>query len=200
MSQSDTRDESDQTGPSEEVSVSGTEDSGVVDIEAAAQKGKSGETEDLAAAQARADANWDKFLRVSAELDNTLRRTSRDVQNARKFALEKFAGEIIGVRDSLELGVQAARQEDASVDSLREGSEMTLRLLSAALEKFGIKEIDPEGEPFDPEYHEAMTMQESADAEPNSVLKVIQKGYVLNDRLLRPARVIVASAAKSEAG
>lgn len=172
----------------------------VVGIDEGSSASEDDATETLSEAQARADQNWDKFLRVSAELDNTVRRAARDVQHARKFALEKFAAEVIAVRDSLELGVQAADSKDASVASLREGSEMTLRLLGATLEKFGIKEIDPEGEPFDPEFHEAMSMQEAPDAEPNSVIKVIQKGYVLNERLLRPARVIVASAAQSEAG
>lgn len=158
------------------------------------------ESEKLAEAQARAEQNWDKYLRAAAELDNLHRRSLRDVQNARKFALEKIAAELIGVRDSLELGVAAAKADDADVARLREGSEMTLRLLTSTLEKFGICELDPEGEPFDPEFHEAMSMQESAGAEPDSVLKVVQKGYTLNDRLLRPARVIVARPAQSDTG
>ncbi len=157
-------------------------------------------SESLEEAQARADENWDKVLRISAELENTRRRATRDVQNARKFALEKFAAELINVRDSLELGVAAAHADDADLAGLQQGSEMTLRLLTSTLEKFGIKEVDPEGEPFDPEYHEAMSMQESAEAAPDSVLKVVQKGYTLNDRLLRPARVIVARAIQSETG
>lgn len=164
------------------------------------QVGVEAGSDTLDEARKRADANWDKFLRASAELENLRRRAERDVQNARKFALEKFASELVGVRDSLELGAAAASAEDADVASLREGSEMTLRLLTATLEKFGIREIDPEGEPFDPEYHEAMSVQESGESEPGSVLKVVQKGYTLNDRLLRPARVIVARAVQSEAG
>ena len=118
----------------------------------------------------------------------------------RKFALEKFAAELIGVRDSLEMGVEAACAADADVSGVREGSEITLRLLTTTLEKFGIQEVDPEGEPFDPEFHEAMSMLEAPDAEPDSVLKVVQKGYTLNGRLLRPARVIVVRASQSETG
>ncbi len=185
-------------GPGEdEQTEAGSDSDGVVEAESA-PVAEQGET--LAEAQARADENWDKFLRASAELENARRRGDRDLQNARKFALEKFATELLGVRDSLELGVQAAGAGDADVTRLREGSEMTLRLLTATLEKFGIRELDPEGEPFDPEFHEAMSMQESAEAEPDSVLKVVQKGYVLNERLLRPARVIVARASQSETG
>lgn len=196
MSESDTPNEKGKDTPASDPIEGGN----VVGIDEGSSASEQDDTETLSEAQTRADVNWDKFLRVSAELDNTVRRAARDVQHARKFALENFAAEVIAVRDSLELGVQAAHSKDASVESLREGSEMTLRLLSATLEKFGIKEIDPEGEPFDPEFHEAMSMQESPDAEPNSVIKVIQKGYVLNERLLRPARVIVASATQSEAG
>ncbi len=181
-----------------EIEAGGAPQEGEGPPEALPEEGP--ETETLEAAQQRADENWDKLLRISAELDNVRRRAERDVQHARKFALEKFAAEIVGVRDSLELGVQAANVEDVDVSGLREGSEMTLRLLTTTLEKFGIREIDPEGEPFDPEFHEAMSMLDAPDAEPQSVLKVVQKGYTLNGRLLRPARVIVARAPQSETG
>ena len=141
--------------------------------------------------QRKADDNWDRYLRAAAEVENIRKRAARDVENAHKFALEGFGREMLGVRDSLEMGLAAAESADA--DSLREGSEATLKLLTTALERFGIVEVDPEGEPFDPELHEAMTMQPSAEVEPGSVLTVIQKGYTLNGRLLRPARVIVAA-------
>lgn len=147
--------------------------------------------------KALADENWDKYVRAVAELDNVRKRAQRDVDNARKFALERFCGELLAVRDSLELGLGAAQQAD--VNALREGSEATLKLLVATMEQFGVVEIDPLGEPFDPEMHEAMTMQPSADAEPGSVLTVFQKGYTLNGRLLRPARVVVASEPPTEA-
>ena len=141
--------------------------------------------------QAKADENWDRYLRAAAETENVRKRATRDVEHARKYALENFGRELLAVKDSLEMGLEAAATADA--DSLREGSEATLKLLATTLERFGIAEVDPEGEPFDPELHEAMTMQPSADVEPGSVITVIQKGYSLNGRLLRPARVIVAS-------
>lgn len=141
--------------------------------------------------QAKVVENWDKFLRASAELENVRKRATRDVENAHRFALEKFSNELLAVRDSLEMGLAVADSADA--DALRTGSEATLKLLVATMERFGVAEVNPEGEPFDPEQHEAMTMQPSADVEPGSVLKVFQKGYALNGRLLRPARVVVAS-------
>ncbi len=145
----------------------------------------------LAAAEAKAAENWDRYLRAAAELENVRKRAARDVEKARKFALEDFGRELLGVRDSLEMGIQAGANADAA--ALLEGKEATLKLLRTTMERFGIEEIDPLGEPFDPELHEAMTMQPSADAEPGSVLNVVQKGYQLNGRLLRPAMVVVAS-------
>jgi molecular chaperone GrpE len=145
------------------------------------------------ATQQAAD-NWDKLMRSQAELDNILKRTKRDVENAHKFAIEKFVNELLPVRDSLELGLSHAEGEDIDPAKLKEGSELTLRMLGQAMEKFNIVQIDPTGEAFNPEFHEAMTMVPSDQVEPNSVLEVIQKGYTLNDRLIRPARVIVAKA------
>jgi molecular chaperone GrpE len=139
----------------------------------------------------KADENWDLYLRAAAETENVRKRAARDVEQARKFALESFGREMLAVKDSLEIGLGAADTTDA--ETLVAGHEATLKLLSTILERFGITELDPAGEPFDPEFHEAMTMQPSADAEPGSVLTVIQKGYALNGRLLRPARVIVAA-------
>ena len=145
----------------------------------------------LAEAEARATENWDRYLRAAAELENVRKRATRDVEHAHKYALENFGREILQVKDSLELGIAAGESADAA--SLLEGSQATLKLLAAVLDKFGIIEVDPEGEPFDPQVHEAMSMMPSAEAEPGSVLTVIQKGYELNGRLLRPARVIVAA-------
>ncbi len=145
----------------------------------------------LAAAEAKAVENWDRYLRAVAEADNIRKRAARDVENARKYALENFGRDLLAVRDSLEMGIQAA--DNADVETLLEGKEATLKLLTTTLERFGIEEVDPVGQPFDPEFHEAMTMQPSADAEPGSVLTVIQKGYSLNGRLLRPAMVVVAA-------
>lgn len=146
----------------------------------------------IAELKAKADENWDRYLRSAAELENVRKRAARDVENAHKFALERFSRDLLAVRDSLEMGLAA---DSADADSLREGSSATLKMLTATLERFGIEEIDPLGEPFDPEFHEAMTMQPAPDAEPGSVLTVVQKGYALNGRLLRPARVVVVAEA-----
>lgn len=146
----------------------------------------------LSDAEAKAAENWDKYLRAVAELDNVRKRARKDVENARNFGIERFAGELLAVSDSLQAAI--ANGSEASAESLLEGSDATLRLLVATLEKFGVSEVDPLGAPFDPQLHEAMTMVPSPDAEPNSVIDVIQKGYTLNGRLIRPARVIVASA------
>lgn len=143
----------------------------------------------LAAAEARADEGRDQALRALAELENVRRRAARDVENAHKYALEKFAGELIGVKDSLEMGLAV---QNASAEDLRSGSDATLKLLARAFEKAGVVEVIPEGQPFNPEFHEAMAMVPSADQAPNTVINVIQKGYSLNGRLVRPARVIVA--------
>ncbi len=145
----------------------------------------------LAELQARADDHWDRYLRAAAEVENIRKRASRDVENARKYALESMSRELLGVKDSLEMGLAASDSADAG--SLIKGSLATLKLLTATLEHFGVSELDPEGEPFDPELHEAVSMQPSADVEPGSVLTVVQKGYALNGRLLRPASVIVAA-------
>jgi molecular chaperone GrpE len=145
----------------------------------------------LAEAQAAAEENLNKYMRLAAEMDNLRKRTTRDIEHAHKFAIERFAGELLAVTDSLEMGLVAA--EGASAESLVEGTQATLKLLLGALVKSGVTVVDPEGEPFDPQVHEAMTMQPSDTAEPGSVLTVVQKGYELNGRLLRPARVIVAA-------
>ncbi|MCK8515783.1 nucleotide exchange factor GrpE [Methylonatrum kenyense] len=152
----------------------------------------------LEEAQAKAEENWNQFLRARAELENIRRRAERDVQQARKYSIEKLAGDLLPVKDSLEMGLQAAQEEGASVASLREGSELTLKMLEQVLERFDIKLVDPVGEKFDPELHEAMAMQPSREHAPNTVIQVVQKGYALHDRLLRPAMVIVARAADED--
>ena len=146
----------------------------------------------LVEADQRAKDHWEQYLRAAAELDNVRKRAQRDIEAANRYGLEKFAAELLPVRDSLELAVQNSDRADAR--SLREGQEATLQLLARALEKLGVTVIDPLGEPFDPARHEAMMAQPSNTAEPNSVLQVVQPGYELNGRLLRPARVIVARA------
>jgi len=146
----------------------------------------------LAESQARASALRDQYVRSVAELDNVRKRAQRDVENASRYGLEKFAAELLPVLDSLEAAVGSAERADAK--SLAAGQEATLKLLSKAFEKLNIRPIDPLGQPFDPALHEAVMAQPSNTAEPDSVLQVLQRGYELNGRLLRPARVIVARA------
>lgn len=144
----------------------------------------------LAAAEARALESRDLYMRALAEMENIRKRAARDIEQAHKYALERFANDLIAVRDSLELGLAA----EGDVQTLRAGTESTLKQLTNAFEKNGLTEIDPLGQPFDPEHHEAMAVQPSAEHVPDSVTQVVQKGYLLNGRLLRPARVIVAKA------
>src|SRR6202795_46821 len=154
--------------------------------EAAAQLGELERLQQaLAESEERARSHWEQYLRAVAELDNVRKRAQRDIEAANRYGLEKFAAELLPVWDSLELAVQNAGKADAR--SLVQGQEATLKLLSKALEKIGVVGIHPTGEPFDPARHEAMLAQESATAEPNSVLQVVQPGYEINGRLLRPA-------------
>lgn len=144
----------------------------------------------LAAAEAKAQENWNSYLRSVAELDNFRKRAEREIDNARKYAVERFAQDLVSVGDALEAGITAGAANPGPV--LLEGAQATLRQLQRAFEKAGIKVIDPAGQPFDPAWHEAMVAEESRDKPANTVLTVIQKGYSLNGRLLRPARVIVS--------
>lgn len=153
--------------------------------------------DDLAArleeAEQKLDSYRDQALRAQAEAENTRRRAGRDVENAHKYALEKFTSDLLPVLDSLEKAVEAASGAQGA-ESIAEGVELSLKLFLSVLEKHGIERIDPTGEPFDPQLHEAMTMVPSDVAEPNSVLDVMQRGYLLNGRLVRAAKVIVARA------
>jgi molecular chaperone GrpE len=148
----------------------------------------------LAKAEQKAADNLDKALRVQAEMENLKRRTQKDLDSAHKYGLEKFAKELLSVIDSLELGIQAATSDVPEVVKLKEGSELTIAQFESVFAKFNIVAINPVGEVFNPEFHQAMTMVPSPDAEPNSVINVFQKGYVLNGRLIRPAMVVVAQA------
>lgn len=148
----------------------------------------------LEEAEAKAQEHLEKLMRTLAEADNQRKRHERELKKAEDFALESFAKELMAVWDSLELGHQAAMQEGVAVQTLREGTDLTLKLLVAAMEKSGISQINPEGEVFNPDFHQAMAMQPREGVAPNSVIQVVQKGYLLNGRLLRPAMVIVAPA------
>lgn len=166
-------------------------DPGATVSEVAAEPGGSAESDELAAARALADDNWNKYLRAAAELENVRKRAARDVENAHKFALERFATDLLAVCDSLEMALTMT--DDANIESYREGSEATLKLLGTVMQRFGVDQIDPIGDPFDPTLHEAMTTQPTDELEPGRILTVFQKGYALNGRLLRPARVVVAA-------
>jgi molecular chaperone GrpE len=146
----------------------------------------------LAAAEEQARNHWDQYLRSVAELENIRKRSQRDIEAAHRFGIEKLVQELIPVKDSLDLAVENAAKADSA--ALIEGQAATQRLFGKAFEKIGVVELDPIGQPFDANLHEAMAAQPSATAEPNSVLAVVQRGYSLNGRLLRPARVIVARA------
>ncbi|HEJ2762084.1 TPA: nucleotide exchange factor GrpE [Pseudomonas aeruginosa] len=143
--------------------------------------------EQLAAAQ-------DQALRMVADLQNVRRRAEQDVEKAHKFALEKFAGDLLAVVDTLERGLEMSDPNDEAIKPMREGMELTLKMFDDTLRRYQVEALNPEGEPFNPEQHQAMAMQEAASAEPGSVLKVFQKGYLLNGRLLRPAMVVVSKA------
>jgi molecular chaperone GrpE len=143
-------------------------------------------------ARAKADDHWNQLLRARAEIENLYRRQARELENAHKFALDGFVRELLQVRDSLELGYEAAHAEGANLDKLREGTELTLKLMADTMTKFGVEAVAPEGQPFNPEFHQAMTMVPSDDLAPNTVVSVVQKGYLLNGRLVRPAMVIVS--------
>jgi molecular chaperone GrpE len=138
-----------------------------------------------------ADEHKDNALRARADLENMRKRTIRDVENAHKYALEKFVDELLPVLDSLELGISASNTAE-DIESLREGMDLTCKKFASTLEKFGVKVIDPQGEKFNPELHEAVTMQEQEGMAPGTVISVMQKGYELNGRLVRPAMVMVA--------
>ena len=148
----------------------------------------------LAAAEAKAAENWDKALRAAAELENVRRRVERESAQAQKYALERVLGELIQVADSLDLALKAVAAESAETRAHLEGLALTHKQLWATLERYGVTLVDPAGAPFNPELHEAVTMVESAEVPANHVVSVMQKGYKLHDRLLRPAMVVVARA------
>ncbi|MGD8566713.1 MAG: nucleotide exchange factor GrpE [Gammaproteobacteria bacterium] len=148
--------------------------------------------EKLQKAEEKAANHWDELLRAKAELENTRRRVERDVANAHKFGLEKFVTDLLPVIDSLEMGISAAKESSADTEKLLEGSELTLKMLSDCVQKYGVEAVNPVGEPFNPEFHQAMSAQESNEHGPDIVTHVMQKGYTLNGRLVRPAMVMVS--------
>lgn len=150
---------------------------------------------ELAAARAEAESLRDQALRVRAEMENLRRRHTVELEKAHKYALDSFVRELLQVRDSLELGHDAALADGADIAKLREGTELTLKLLGDVMDRFGVVPVDPIEQPFDPEFHQAMTVQPRSDLPPNTVVAVMQKGYTLNGRLVRPALVMVSQQA-----
>lgn len=149
---------------------------------------------ELADAKAQLTEQQDLMLRIKAESENVRRRASMDVEKAHKFALEKFAGELLSVADNLERALEFINREDEAVKGLAEGVDLTLKGFLDTIAKFGVNQVSPLGQPFNPDLHEAMSIQPSADVAPNTVTFVMQKGYELNGRLLRPAMVGVSKA------
>jgi molecular chaperone GrpE len=147
--------------------------------------------EKLTQAEEKADQHFEKLLRLQAEMENSQRRSERDVANAHKFALEKFIAELLPIIDNLERTIATA-EENHVPSGLLEGVNLTLKLFYAALEKFGVQQINPENQPFNPEFHQAISTQVDTNVEPGTVLVVMQKGYLLNNRLIRPALVVVS--------
>lgn len=147
----------------------------------------------LAAAEEKAAKNYDLALRTQAEMENVKRRSSIDLEKAHKFALEKFANDLLPVKDSMEMGLAAGQGADeGQIEKLVEGVELTLKMFVDVLSKNGVEEVDPQGEKFNPEHHQAMTMIPHPEAEANTIIEVMQKGYLLNERLIRPAMVVVS--------
>ncbi|MCS5592013.1 MAG: nucleotide exchange factor GrpE [Gammaproteobacteria bacterium] len=145
----------------------------------------------LAAAQQSAKDNWDKVLRAQAEMENLKRRSARDLESAHKYALDGFVKALLEVKDSLSMGLKSATEEGATIEHIVEGLEMTDKVFMSTLEKFGVETLNPVGEKFNPELHEAVTMLPLPDKESNSVFEVVQVGFTLNGRLVRPAMVVV---------
>jgi len=149
--------------------------------------------EQIALAEKKAEENWELLLRTRAEMENLRKRTEKDLENAHKYGMEKFVHEMLPVKDSMEMGIAA---QDVTVESLHEGMQLAMNMFNTTFEKLGVNEIDPLNEAFDPELHQAMTMQENNEVEPNTVIAVMQKGYALNGRLVRPAMVVVSKKAE----
>lgn len=146
----------------------------------------------LSQAQETIKDYWEQMMRLRAEIENNRKRALRDIEAAHKFAVKSFVESLLPVIDSMEMGQIASQAETATLESINEGTALTMDMFIQALEKHGLQQIDPKGEKFDPERHQAITMIEDKTVSSNSVIKVMQKGFVLNERLVRPAMVVVA--------
>ena len=194
--------DSENPGTDDDVNASSVEEIGNDgQVDAAAESPDQAEGDplqiELDSALAAAEKHKDEALRALAELENVRKRAEKDVESAHKFGVEKFVNELLPVKDSMDLGFDAANSAD-DIEALKEGMALTLKMFESALEKRGVVALDPVGENFDPEFHQAMTMEESVEVEAGKILRVMQKGYLLNDRLIRPAMVVVAKKAAQE--
>ena len=195
---SDTRDETDDNQEQELERQEKIDDE--FDAEVAAENSENMESKEvdveflqgqLEKLQEQSKVSLDKVVRAQAEMENLRKRAARDVENAHKYALEKFTDELLPIMDSLELGLSASVKAK-NLDDLCKGMELTLEMFNTVMEKFGITMIEPKGEKFDPELHDAVSMQETDDSNSGIIIEVMQKGYTLNGRLIRPAMVVVA--------
>jgi molecular chaperone GrpE len=148
----------------------------------------------LTEAEEKANQSWERLLRMQAETENMQRRVERDIANAHKYGQEKFVMELLPIIDNLERAVGHSDNEEGSVGGVVEGIDLTLKMLYSSLEKFGIQQVNPISQPFNPEFHQAVSTQTDDSVEPGTVLSVLQKGYLLNSRLIRPALVVVSKA------
>ena len=166
-----------------------------VDSEVTAEQARIAELEaQLEAAQQASLEERERAVRAVAEMENLRRRAAQDVEKAHKFALEKFAGELLPVLDNLERAIELADKENEALKPMIEGVELTLKSMQSSVAKFGLVALDPQNQPFDPNAHQAMSMIENAELAPNTVIAVMQKGYELNGRVIRPAMVMVSKA------
>jgi molecular chaperone GrpE len=165
------------------------------DAELVAEAAEIGATSETDALQQQVNHANEQLLRVQAEMQNVRRRSERDVENAHKYALEKFATELLSVVDNLERALTAIDAEDESQKPVAEGIELTLKTFIDVLAKFNVEAVEPQGQPFDADLHQAVSTVPNADVEPNTVIDVFQKGYTLNGRLIRPAMVVVSKTA-----
>ena len=173
-----------------------SEDENALDVETDAMISRITELEAaLEASEATVKEQQDSVLRARADVENIRRRTEQEIDKARKFALERFANELLPVIDNMERALEMADKENEALKPMLEGVELTLKTMKDSVAKFGLVELNPEGEAFNPEFHQAMSIQESAEHAPNTVMLVMQKGYALNGRVVRPAMVMVSKAA-----
>ena len=196
MSEQNNAPEQEAVEPVEQVEVEQEQAQEEVQTELSPEEEIAGLYAELEAAKQTIADQKDSVVRAAADVENIRRRAAQDVEKAHKFALEKFANELLPVLDNLERAIEFADKENDAVKSVIEGVEMTAKSFVDAVAKFGVEVVSPQGEAFNPEFHQAMSIQPSADVAPNTVIAVMQKGYLLNGRLLRPAMVMVSKAAE----